>query len=60
MTCHSRRRGIRAANCQSSPLKYTNRVSINRGSARLIYVPNAPNWTQANLKAHNAIEPNPR
>ena len=60
MTCQSLCRVIRAASCHSSPLKYTNRVNISSGSARLIRVPRAPNCTQANRNAHNAIEPNPR
>ena len=57
--CQSLCRVIRAANCHSSPVKYTTTVSISSGSARLISVPNAPNCTKANRNAHNAIAPKP-
>ena len=60
MTCQSLWRVIRAASCHSSPVKYTTTVNISRGSARPMSVPSAPNCTQANRNAHNAIEPNPR
>jgi hypothetical protein len=59
MVCQSLWRVIRAANCHSSPVKYTTTVIISSGNARLISVPSAPNCTQAKRNAHNAIEPNP-
>jgi hypothetical protein len=60
IVCQSLWRLSRAASCHSSPVKYTTTVSIISGSARLINVPSAPSCTDANLNAHNAIEPNPR
>ena len=60
IVCHSLCRVIRAANCHSSPVKYTTTVNISSGSARLIRVPSAPNCTHANRNAHNRMEPKPR
>ena len=59
ITCQSRCRDIRAANCHSSPVKKTTTVNISRGSARPISDPTAPSCTHANRNAHEAIEPKP-